>query len=65
MMMLTINIVGSRNNLLNNHSPIMQLSPGLSVGVSSGGHDDDYIHDMWKQKIFKEVYLGCLAGVSA
>ena len=65
MMMLTNNIEGSRNNLMNNHSPTIQLSPGLSVGVSSGGHDDDYIYDMWEQKNFKEVYLGCLAGVSA
>ena len=62
MMMLTINIVGSRNNLLNNHSPIMQLSPGLSVGVSSGGHDDDCIYDIWKQTTLKNFTSVALLG---
>ena len=44
-MMLTINIVGSRNNIMTNYSPTLQLSAGLSVG--------DYIYDMWKQKLLR------------
>ena len=43
-MMLTINIVRSRNNLWTNYSPTIQLSPGLGVGVTSGGRDDNYIY---------------------
>ena len=43
MMVLTVNIVGSRNNLMTNYSPTIQLSARLSVGVTSGGNDDDYI----------------------
>ena len=46
MMMLTINIVRSRNNLWTNYSPTIQLSPGLGVGVTSGGRDDNYIYDV-------------------
>ena len=28
---------------MTNYSPTIQLSAGLSVGVTSGGNDDDYV----------------------